>query len=554
MSENFAEIFKNEANDLKPGNIVKGKVVDIGNEFVIVNAGLKSESMIPIQQFQDGQGELEVSEGDLVEVAVDALEDGYGMTRLSREKAKRAKVWEVLEKAHEESATVFGVITSKVKGGFIVDLKGISAFLPGSLVDVRPVRDTTYLEGKELEFKIIKLDYMRNNAIVSRRAVIEAEHSVERDELIKRLEKDAIVKGIVKNLTDYGAFLDLGGIDGLLHITDMSWRRVKHPSEVVTVGDEIEVKVIEYDRERMRVSLGLKQLDGDPWAETDIKKEYPPGTCIDDGIVTKVIEYGCFVEIKEGLEGLVHISELDWRNKNIQPSKIVSEKQKVKVMVLDVDNDRRRISLGIKQCTENPWAQFSERYQIGDQIKGVVKLVTEFGLFVGLAEFNIDGLVHISDISWTKPGEEAIRNYSKGDDVKAEVLSINIERERISLGIKQLEGNPIADYLNKHPKQSVVKGTIEKLEDSECRVMLDKGVVAMLPYSNLPQESAKENLKEGDEVEATLISIDKRSGLITLSVKAKEESEKEQAIKDYTASGDTVTASIEEKVKDQTES
>ena len=548
MAENFAEIFKTEMTNIKPGNIIEGEVVGIDQEYVTVNAGLKSESLIPIQQFQDTAGILEIREGDKVEVAVDVLEDGYGMTRLSREKAKRTKVWNALQEAYENSTIVKGVVTSKVKGGFIVSLDGISAFLPGSLVDIRPMRDTTYLEGKELEFKIIKLDYVRNNAIVSRRAVVESEHTAEREELLKRMDKGVVIKGIVRNLTDYGAFLDLGGIDGLLHITDISWKRVKHPSEVVNIGDEIEVQVLEYDKERMRVSLGLKQMGEDPW--TDIKTMYPPGKRT-FGRVTNITDYGCFVEIEEGVEGLVHISELDWRNKNLYPSKIVSLGQEVEVMVLDIDCDRRRISLGIKQCKPNPWKGFDERYSVGDQVKGAVKLVTDFGLFVGLNEFDIDGLVHFSDISWTQIGEDVIRNYKKGDEITTVVLSSNVERERISLGIKQLEGNPVADYLQLHAKNSFVSGIIYKIDEKNFQVMLTESVIAILPFSNLNNEEDKDNMKEGDAIEASLVSVDKRTGMITLSVKAKEETEEKEAIKEYTANSDNATASIEEMVKDQ---
>ena len=546
MSENFSEIFKNEAVNFKPGNLIEGEVIDIKSEYVVVGAGLKSESIIPIQQFQNESGELEIQQGDRVEVVVDSLEDGSGMTRLSREKAKRAQVWASLEKAFADSTVVQGIITSKVKGGFLVNLNSVSAFLPGSLVDFKPMHDTSYLEGKEHPFKIIKLDYLRNNAIVSRRAAVESDHSSEREELLNNLEKGKVIKGIVKNLTDYGAFMDLGGIDGLLHITDMSWKRIKHPSEIVSIGDEIEVKVLDYDKERMRVSLGLKQFDTDPWL--DIKKIYPIGTRT-FGKVTNITDYGCFVEIEDGAEGLVHISELDWHNKNTHPSKVVSVGQEVEVMVLDIDHDRRRISLGTKQCKPNPWKEFSEKYNIGDKLEGTIKLVTDFGLFVGIEDFQIDGLVHSSDISWTEPGEEKLRDYKKGDKVSVVILSVNIERERIALGIKQLQGNPTADYLNKHPKNSIVSGKIIGKNEKSFQVELAELVVATLPFSGLVTEEDQDRLKEGDQIEAALFNVDKRNGMITLSIRTKEEDEKKQAIKDYRASGDSAMASIEEKVK-----
>jgi small subunit ribosomal protein S1 len=445
MSENFAQLFEESLNNIqmRPGAIINGTVVDIRNDSVIVHAGLKSEGVIPIDQFRKEGGEVDVHVGDVIEVALDAVEDGYGETRLSREKAVRAKAWAVLEEAYEQDEPVKGIISGKVKGGFTVDLGEIRAFLPGSLVDVRPVRDTTYLEGKELEFKVIKLDPKRNNVVVSRRAVVESEYSAEREALLASLQEGAVIKGIVKNLTDYGAFLDLGGVDGLLHITDMAWKRVKHPSEVVNIGDEVDVKVLKFDRERNRVSLGLKQLGEDPWA--DIGRRYPLGTRL-FGKVTNIADYGCFVEIEEGVEGLVHVSEMDWTNKNISPSKLVDLAQEMEVMILDIDEDRRRISLGMKQCQSNPWEDFAASHNKGDKVTGKIKSITDFGVFIGL-EGGIDGLVHLSDISWMESGEEAVRKYKKGDEVEAVVLSVDPERERISLGIKQLAKDPFSNFV-----------------------------------------------------------------------------------------------------------
>ncbi|HEY9030069.1 MAG TPA: 30S ribosomal protein S1, partial [Kangiella sp.] len=462
MSENFAQLFEESlANvEMRPGAIITGVVVDIDNEVVVVNAGLKSEGVIPRNQFLSDSGELEVSVGDEVQVALDAVEDGFGETRLSRERAKRFAAWGVLEAAHEANETVKGVITGKVKGGFTVDVQSIRAFLPGSLVDVRPVRDTTHLESIELEFKVIKLDQKRNNVVVSRRAVIESENSAEREELLENLEEGSELKGIVKNLTDYGAFVDLGGIDGLLHITDMAWKRIKHPSEVVQVGDEIDVKVLKFDRERNRVSLGIKQLGSDPWV--DINDRYPEGARL-QGRVTNLTDYGCFVEIEDGVEGLVHVSEMDWTNKNIHPSKVVNLGDEVEVMVLDIDEERRRISLGVKQCVPNPWNEFAATHNKGDKVKGSIKSITDFGIFIGL-DGGIDGLVHLSDISWTVPGEEAVRDFKKGDEVEAVVLAVDAERERISLGIKQVDSDPLAEYLSEHPKGTVVKGKVKEVD------------------------------------------------------------------------------------------
>jgi len=533
MGESFAELFEQSqaAQRMKPGTIVQAEVVEVRPDVVIVNAGLKSESAIPIEQFYNDRGEPEVKPGDLVEVAVEAVEDGFGETRLSREKAKRAHTWNMLEHAMERGETVKGVLTGKVKGGFTVDIDDVRAFLPGSLVDVRPVRDPSYLEGKQLEFKIVKLDRRRNNVVVSRRAVVEEETSAEREQLLKTLQEGQILKGIVKNLTEYGAFVDLGGIDGLLHITDMAWRRVKQPSEVVNVGDEIQVKVLKFDRERQRVSLGLKQLGEDPWV--GISRRYPVGTRL-FGKVTNIADYGCFVEIEEGVEGLVHVSEMDWTNKNIHPSKVVHVGDEVEVMVLDVDEDRRRISLGMKQCKPNPWEEFAANHKKGERIKGVIKSITDFGIFVGL-EGGIDGLLHLSDLSYTEPGEEAVRRYKKGQEIEAVILSIDPERERISLGVKQLEQDPFQQFLAEHPKGSVVKGTVREVDAKGATVDLG-GVDGYLRASELSRdrvEDARTVLKPGEEVEAKFIGVDRKNRTILLSVKAKESDEEAEAVEDY---------------------
>ena len=462
MGESFAEMFEQSLgrDKMRPGAIVTGKVVAITATHVVVHAGLKSEGIIPLEQFFSDDGVFEVKVGDEVDVALDAVEDGYGETRLSREKAKRAQTWVMLEKAHENSQTVKGILTDKVKGGFTIEIADVRAFLPGSLVDVRPVRDTAHLEGKELEFKVIKIDRRRNNVVVSRRAVVEQESSAERESLLKNLQEGQVVTGVVKNLTDYGAFVDLGGVDGLLHITDMAWKRVKHPSEVVTVGVEVQVKVLKFDRERNRVSLGLKQLGEDPWV--DIARRYPVSTRL-FGKVTNIADYGCFVEVEEGVEGLVHVSEMDWTNKNIHPSKVVQLGDEVGVVVLDVDAERRRISLGIKQCQNNPWEEFASKYNKGDRIAGKIKSITDFGIFIGL-DGNIDGLVHLSDISWNEPGEEAIRKFKKGDEVETVILVIDPERERISLGIKQLEKDPFSNFMAEHSKGAIVKGVVREVD------------------------------------------------------------------------------------------
>jgi len=486
MSENFAELFEESLKEVetRPGSIVKGTIVAIEKDLILVDAGLKSESAIPAEQFRNAEGELEVSVGDVVDVALDAVEDGFGETILSREKAKRYEAWLQLEKAHEDNATVIGIISGKVKGGFTVDLGGVRAFLPGSLVDVRPVRETTHLENKDLEFKVIKLDQKRNNVVVSRRAVIEKENSAEREELLENLQEGQEVQGIVKNLTDYGAFVDLGGVDGLLHITDMAWKRVKHPSEIVNVGDEITVKVLKFDRERTRVSLGLKQLGEDPWA--DIANRYPEGHRL-TGRVTNLTDYGCFVEIEEGVEGLVHVSEMDWTNKNVHPSKVVNLDDTVEVMVLEIDEERRRISLGLKQCKPNPWEEFAKNHNKGEQVTGKIKSITDFGIFIGL-DGGIDGLVHLSDISWNATGEEAVRDYKKGEEVTAVVMQVDAERERISLGIKQLEEDPFNNYLAANKKGAIVTGTVTEVDAKGAKVELAESVEGYVRAADISRD------------------------------------------------------------------
>jgi len=545
MSESFAELFEQSqvAQKMRPGTIVSGTVVEIRPDFVVVNAGLKSEGIIPTDQFYDDNGELEIEVGDEVDVALDAVEDGFGATRLSREKAKRAKAWQRIEEAFEAGENVTGVISDKVKGGFTVDIETVRAFLPGSLVDIRPVRDTSYLEGKPLEFKVIKVDRRRNNVVVSRRAVVESEYSAEREALLENLSEGTVTNGIVKNLTDYGAFIDLGGIDGLLHITDMAWKRVKHPSEIVNIGDELQVKVLKFDRERMRVSLGLKQLGEDPWV--DLARRYPEGTRL-FGKVTNIADYGCFVEIEEGVEGLVHVSEMDWTNKNVHPSKIVHLGQEVEVMVLDIDEERRRISLGMKQCLPNPWEEFAARYNKGDHVTGTIKSITDFGVFIGL-EGGIDGLVHLSDLSWTEPGEEAVRRYSKGDELETVVLAVDAERERISLGVKQLERDPLSSYLSQHEKGSVVKGVVTSVDAKGAVVDLGDGVEGTLRASELSRErvdDARKVLKEGEEIEALFLGVDRKKRSLTLSVKAKDAEEEAAAVQEYGAEADAGTAKL----------
>ncbi|HGE6390989.1 TPA: 30S ribosomal protein S1 [Klebsiella pneumoniae] len=531
MTESFAQLFEESLKEIetRPGSIVRGVVVAIDKDVVLVDAGLKSESAIPAEQFKNAQGELEIQVGDEVDVALDAVEDGFGETLLSREKAKRHEAWITLEKAYEDAETVTGVINGKVKGGFTVELNGIRAFLPGSLVDVRPVRDTLHLEGKELEFKVIKLDQKRNNVVVSRRAVIESENSAERDQLLENLQEGMEVKGIVKNLTDYGAFVDLGGVDGLLHITDMAWKRVKHPSEIVNVGDEITVKVLKFDRERTRVSLGLKQLGEDPWVA--IAKRYPEGTKL-TGRVTNLTDYGCFVEIEEGVEGLVHVSEMDWTNKNIHPSKVVNVGDVVEVMVLDIDEERRRISLGLKQCKSNPWQQFAETHNKGDRVEGKIKSITDFGIFIGL-DGGIDGLVHLSDISRNVAGEEAVREYKKGDEIAAVVLQVDAERERISLGVKQLAEDPFNNYVALNKKGAIVVGKVTAVDAKGATVELADGVEGYLRASEASRDRVEDAtlvLSVGDEVEAKFTGVDRKNRVVSLSVRAKDEAEEKDAI------------------------
>src|SRR5210317_67747 len=543
MTESFAELFEQSlaAQSLKPGTIVTGTVVEIRDDVVVVNAGLKSEGIVPIYQFRSLNGELEVEVGDSVEVSLEAVEDGYGETRLSREKAKRAMVWDKLENAFESEDIVQGKISGKVKGGFTVDINDIRAFLPGSLVDVRPVRDPVYLEGKDLDFKIIKLDRKRNNVVVSRRAVVELEFSAEREQLLERLEEGVIVTGVVKNLTDYGAFLDLGGIDGLLHITDMAWKRVRHPSEVVNVGDELEVRVLRFDRERNRVSLGLKQLGDDPWS--DLARRYPVGSRL-FGHVSNITDYGCFVEIEDGVEGLVHVSEMDWTNKNVNPAKVVTLGDEVEVVILEIDEERRRISLGMKQCKPNPWEEFGATCNKGDVINGKIKSITDFGIFIGL-DGNIDGLIHLTDLSWNKPGEEAVREYQKGQEVEAMVLSIDPERERISLGIKQIEKDPFASFIADKPKGSIVTGTVISVDAKAAVVDLGDGIEGLLRASEMATdrvEDARSFLNEGDQIDAKITGMDRKGRSIYLSIKAKDSDEEQEALKDYTAASDTRAA------------
>ena len=534
MSESFAELFEASfaSQHIKPGSIITGIVVAINDDVVIVSAGLKSEAVIPIEQFKNDILEHDISVGDEVEVALDAVEDGFGETRLSREKAIRARTWIDLETAFEKGEVVEGVINGRVKGGFTVEIDNVRAFLPGSLVDVRPVRDPAYLEGKSLEFKVIKLDQRRNNVVVSRRAVVEQEYSAEREQLLEELKEGKTVKGIVKNLTDYGAFVDLGGIDGLLHITDMAWKRVKHPSEVVEVGQEIDVKILKFDRERQRVSLGMKQLGDDPWK--DLARRYPQHTRM-YGKVTNIADYGCFVEIEDGVEGLVHVSEMDWTNKNVNPSRIVQVGEEVEVMVLEIDEDRRRISLGVKQCNANPWAEFAATYNRGDKVAGQIKSITDFGIFIGL-NGGIDGLVHLSDISWEVAGEEAVHNYKKGQEIEAAVLAIDAERERISLGIKQLETDPFSAWLAAHPKNTIVKGVVTEVDARGATIDLGDGVLGSLRASELARgrvEDARTLLKVGEEVEAKFTNVDRKNRTVALSIKAKEVHEEAEAISSY---------------------
>ncbi|CAH0990755.1 30S ribosomal protein S1 [Sinobacterium norvegicum] len=557
MSESlsFAELFEESLQtiDMKPGSIVTGIVIDIDSDWVTVHAGLKSEGIIPRSEFVNESGELTLAVGDEVQVALEAVEDGWGETKLSREKAKRAESWKELEKAFEAEEVVKGVISGKVKGGFTVDVASIRAFLPGSLVDVRPVRETAHLEGKELEFKVIKLDQKRNNVVVSRRAVLEEANSAEREELLSNLQEGMSVKGIVKNLTDYGAFVDLGGVDGLLHITDMAWKRIKHPSEIVNVGDEIDVKVLKFDRERNRVSLGLKQLGEDPWVE--ITKRYPEGAKI-KAVITNLTDYGCFAELEEGVEGLVHVSEMDWTNKNVHPSKIVNVGDEVEVMVLDIDEERRRISLGVKQCTQNPWDAFASQFAKGDKVNGVIKSITDFGIFIGL-EGNIDGLVHLSDLSWNETGEEAVRKYKKGEEIETTILSIDPERERISLGIKQLESDPFAEYVADNDKGTIVTGTVKEVDAKAAIVVLADEVEGTLRASEISRdkvEDARNVLKEGDSVEVIISSVDRKNRVLSLSIKGKDAAEEKEAIQSLKTEEAVAPATLGDLIKAQMQS
>jgi len=534
MTESFAELFEQSQSlaKLKPGAIVSGTVVEIRPDVVVVNAGLKSEGIVPIEQFRNEDGELEVKLGDEVKVALDAIEDGFGETKLSREKAKRSMVWDELEQAFEGQEAITGRINGKVKGGFTVDIRDVRAFLPGSLVDVRPVRDPAYLEGKDLEFKIIKLDRKRNNVVVSRRAVVESEHSEEREQLLEKLQEGAILHGVVKNLTDYGAFVDLGGIDGLLHITDMAWKRVRHPSEVVNVGDELDVRVLKFDRERNRVSLGLKQLGDDPWVS--ITRRYPSGTRL-FGKVSNVTDYGCFVELEPGVEGLVHVSEMDWTNKNVNPAKVVQVGDEVEVMVLDVDEERRRISLGMKQTQSNPWESFAATFKKGDKVHGAIKSITDFGIFVGL-DGGIDGLVHLSDISWQGTGEELVREFKKGEEVDAVVLAVDPERERISLGIKQLEQDPFGQFMAANPRGAILTGTVREVDAKGAVIDLADGIEGYLSARDFSKDridDLSQHLKVGEQVEAKFTGMDRKGRMLSLSIRAKDEDEMAETLSEY---------------------
>jgi small subunit ribosomal protein S1 len=552
MSETFAELFEQSLIEVEmtPGSIVKGTVVAIDNDMVTVHAGLKSEGVIPLDQFRNEKGQLEVEVGDIVDVALEAIEDGYGETILSRERAKRHEAWLRLENAFDTEETVQGLVTGKVKGGFTVDLNSVRAFLPGSLVDVRPVRDSDNLEGEILDFKVIKLDQKRNNVVVSRRAVIESENSAEREQLLANLEEGQEVKGIIKNLTDYGAFVDLGGVDGLLHITDMAWKRVKHPSEIVQVGDEIDVKVLKFDKDKQRVSLGMKQLGSDPWVE--IANRYPESSRL-KGRVTNLTDYGCFVEIEEGVEGLVHVSEMDWTNKNIHPSKVVSLGDEVEVMVLDIDEERRRISLGLKQCKQNPWNEFASKFNKGDKVEGKIKSITDFGIFIGL-DGGIDGLVHLSDISWTLAGEEAVRDYKKGQDVEAVVLSVDPERERISLGVKQVGSDPFSAFVAENGKGTIINATVKEVTAKVVSFDLADDVEATMKVSEISKdrvEDATGHFKVGEVVEAKIINIDRKNRGIQLSIRAKDAAEEAKAIADYTKESASTGTSLGDLLKEQ---
>ena len=533
--ESFAALFEESLTrqEMRIGEVITAEVVRVDYNIVVVNAGLKSESFIPVEEFKNDKGEVEVKPGDFITVAIEALEDGYGETRLSRDKAKRLTAWHDLEKAMETGAIVSGMVNGKVKGGLTAMINGIRAFLPGSLVDIRPVKDTTPYENKEMEFKVIKLDRKRNNVVVSRRAVLEASQGADRQSLLANLQEGAVVKGIVKNITDYGAFVDLGGIDGLLHITDLAWRRVKHPSEVINVGDEVTAKILKFDQEKNRVSLGMKQLSEDPWV--GLSRRYPQGTRL-FGKVSNLTDYGAFVEIEQGIEGLVHVSEMDWTNKNMYPSKMVQLGDEVEVMILEIDEERRRISLGMKQCKPNPWEDFAINHKKGDKVQGQIKSITDFGVFIGLLG-GIDGLVHLSDLSWNQTGEDAVRNYKKGDDLEAMVLSIDVERERISLGIKQLEGDPFNSFVSVNDKNSIVKGTVKSMDAKGAVITLDNDVEGYLRASEVSRdrvEDIRSHMKEGDTVEAMIINVDRKNRSINLSIKAKDMSEETDAMQKVT--------------------
>src|SRR5919106_2733797 len=535
-NESFAALFEESLSrkEMRIGEVITAEVIRVDDNFVVVNAGLKSESYIPAEEFRSDRGEIEAKPGDFISVAIESLEDGYGETRLSRDKAKRLAAWHDLEQAMEQGTVVSGTVTGKVKGGLTVMVNGIRAFLPGSLVDIRPVKDTAPYENRQMDFKVIKLDRKRNNVVVSRRAVLEANQGEERQKLLETLQEGAIVKGVVKNITDYGAFVDLGGIDGLLHITDLAWRRVKHPSEVLSVGDEVEAKVLKFDQEKNRVSLGMKQLGEDPWV--GLSRRYPQGTRL-FGKVTNITDYGAFVEIESGIEGLVHVSEMDWTNKNVHPAKVVSLGDEVEVMILEIDEDRRRISLGMKQCMPNPWEEFSMNHKKGDKVRGQIKSITDFGIFIGLPG-GIDGLVHLSDLSWSQPGEEAVRNYKKGEETEAMVLSIDVERERISLGVKPLEGDPYTSYVASHEKNSVVTGTVKSIDAKGAVVQLEGEVEGYLRASEVSRdrvEDIRTRLKEGDSVNAMIINVDRKNRSINLSIKAKDNADESEAMQRMSA-------------------
>ncbi|QOJ22458.1 MAG: 30S ribosomal protein S1 [Gammaproteobacteria bacterium] len=543
--ESFAALFEESLarQEMRAGEVITAEVVRVDYNIVVVNAGLKSESFIPVEEFKNDRGEIEVKPGDFISVAIESLEDGYGETRLSRDKAKRLTAWHDLEEAMESGKIVTGMVNGKVKGGLTAMINGIRAFLPGSLVDIRPVKDTTPYENREMEFKVIKLDRKRNNVVVSRRAVLEATQGADRETLLSNLQEGAIVHGIVKNITDYGAFVDLGGIDGLLHITDLAWRRVKHPSEVVNIGDEVTAKVLKFDQEKNRVSLGMKQLSEDPWV--GLSRRYPARTRL-FGKVTNLTDYGAFIEIEQGIEGLVHVSEMDWTNKNVYPSKIVQLGDEVEVMILEIDEERRRISLGMKQCQTNPWEEFAATHEKGDKVRGQIKSITDFGVFIGLPG-NIDGLVHLSDLSWNQPGEEAVLNYKKGDEVEAVILSIDVERERISLGIKQMEGDPFTSFVAEHDKNSIIEGTVKSIDAKGAVIALTNDVEGYLRASEVSRdrvEDIRTHLKEGDKVETMIINIDRKNRTINLSIKAKDKSDESAAMQKIKTPANAGTTSL----------